>query len=129
MVLGLIRSKLVSSRENIVDTIASSFFIGCYSNLQVTRTGIKSWTSSILGHFRLFALELFALEHRKLFHRHNGENVMDRRAPLFFFFIRSSSILQITRTGIKSHTSSILGQMGIQFHLQMHPPVLSVHLS
>ena len=106
MVLGLIRSKLVSSRENIVDTIAPSFFIGCYSNLQVTRTGIKSWTSSILGHFRLFALELFALEHRKLFLRHNGENVMDTRAPLFFF-IRSSSVLQITRTGIKSHTSSI----------------------
>ena len=36
-------------RKNIVDSKAPSVLIGSSSNLQVTRTGIKFWTSLILG--------------------------------------------------------------------------------
>ena len=38
--------------------------MGTFSNLQVTRTGIKSKTSSIFSQIRLFALELSVLELR-----------------------------------------------------------------
>ena len=48
--------------ENVLRTIATSFFIKSVSNLQVMRTGIKSGTSSVLAHFPLLARELSALE-------------------------------------------------------------------
>ena len=63
--------------ENVVRMIVPSFLIGSSLNLQVTRTGIKSQTSSILAKlFRLFALELLALERQNFFpYNYNGENV------------------------------------------------------
>ena len=45
--------------------LARSFFIKSSSKLLVTRTGIKAWSSSILGRFRPLILELLALEWRK----------------------------------------------------------------
>ena len=48
--------------KNAVSTFSQSPLIGSLSNLQVTRTCIKSWTSSNLGWVGLFTLELFALE-------------------------------------------------------------------
>ena len=43
--------------ENVVWLIGISFLIGSSSNLQITRTCIKSWTRSILAQFRLLAFE------------------------------------------------------------------------
>ena len=37
--------------ENVVRSITTSFLIGASSNLQVTRTSIKSRINSISGHF------------------------------------------------------------------------------
>ena len=55
--------------------IAPSVLIGS-SNLQITRTGIKSWTSSISCQIGLFLLQLHTLEQRKFFpYTYNGENV------------------------------------------------------
>ena len=45
--------------------LACSFFIKSSSKLLVTRTGIKAWSSSILGWIRPLILELLALEWRK----------------------------------------------------------------
>ena len=45
--------------------LAYSFFIKLSSKLQVTRTGIKAWSSSVLGWIRPLILELLALEWRK----------------------------------------------------------------
>ena len=53
--------------KNIVDTIVPSFLIGSSSNLQISRSGIKSRTCFILGQIRLFALELLALECQHFF--------------------------------------------------------------
>ena len=52
--------------ENDVSTLKPSILIRSLSNLQVTRTGIKSGTSSIFGQIRPFPSELGALEHLKL---------------------------------------------------------------
>ena len=38
---------------------------GYFSNLQVTRTGVKSWTSLKFGHIVQFILELLALTAEK----------------------------------------------------------------
>ena len=54
---------LNAAKTIVVDMIAPSVLIGSSSNLQVARTGIKSWTSSVFGQFRLFASELHAFEH------------------------------------------------------------------
>ena len=43
--------------------------IGSSSHLQVTRTAVKSRTSSILGQIGLFTSELFVLDRRKFSHR------------------------------------------------------------
>ena len=48
--------------ENGVSLLACSFLIKSSSKLLVTRTGIKAWTSLILGQIRLPTLELLALE-------------------------------------------------------------------
>ena len=47
---------------NGVSMLARSFLIKSSSKLLVTRTGIKAWSSSILGRIRLLILELLALE-------------------------------------------------------------------
>ena len=74
--------------------------------------GIKSRTSSILGQTGLFALELPALESRKLSpYTYIGEDVVNTTAPSFL--IGSSLNLQIRRTGIKYQKSLILGQVGL----------------
>ena len=46
---------------------AHSFLIESLSKLLVTRTGIKAWTSLILGQIRLLTLELLALEWQKFY--------------------------------------------------------------
>ena len=52
--------------EIVVWSKTTSFFIRASSNLQVTRTFIKSWTSLISGQIGLFTFELLALERRKI---------------------------------------------------------------
>ena len=47
---------------NVVNTLAPSFFIGSSSFLQLTRTTIKSWTSSKFDQIRSWTAELAALE-------------------------------------------------------------------
>ena len=54
---------LTYNGKNGVSAFSQSPLIGSLSNLQVTRTGIKSRTSSNLGQVRLFTMELLALEH------------------------------------------------------------------
>ena len=53
---------LAYNGENGVPAFSQSHLIGSLSNLQVTRTGIKSLMSSNLGRVGLFTTELFALE-------------------------------------------------------------------
>ena len=47
---------------NVVNTLAPSFLIGSYAFLQVTRTTLKSWTSSKVDQIRPWTAELVALE-------------------------------------------------------------------
>ena len=61
--------------------LARSFFIKSSSELLVTRTGIKAWSSSILGWIRLLILELLALEWRK-FHTFELEYLWSQLASL-----------------------------------------------
>ena len=51
--------------NNVVNTLAPSFFIGSSSFLQVTRTTIKSRTRSKFGQIRLRAAKLAAIERLK----------------------------------------------------------------
>ena len=53
--------------ENGVIMLAHSFLIESSSQLLVTRTGIKAWTSLISGRIRLLTLELLALEWWKFY--------------------------------------------------------------
>ena len=55
----------MSAGKHVVVMIAPSVLIGSSSNMQITRTSIKSWTSSISGQSGLFASELHVLERRK----------------------------------------------------------------
>ena len=76
-VLGQIGSKLLFhgnkkcpltyNGENNVSTFSLLFFIRSFSNLQITRTGIKSRTSLNFGQIRPLPTELGALEHLKNF--------------------------------------------------------------
>ena len=50
------------SMENVVNTLAPSFFMGSCSILLVRRTTIKSWMSSKFCQIRPWAAELAALE-------------------------------------------------------------------
>ena len=54
---------------NVVNTLAPPFLIGSSSFLQVTRTTIKSWTSSKFDQIRPWPAELAALERLKNPHR------------------------------------------------------------
>ena len=86
---------------DLVRSIATSFWIGCSSNLQVTRIAIKSRISLISGQIGLFSLELLALERWNIFtYTYNGDNVVQMIAASLL--IQSSSILQVTRTAITS---------------------------
>ena len=99
--------------KNAVFVFSQSPLIGSFSNLQVTRTGIKFQMSSNLGWVRLFTTELFALERsldfewRKCLQTYNGENVVWRIAPSFL--IGSLSNFQVKKTVLKSRMSWILG--------------------
>ena len=53
--------------EDFVDMTAPSFLIGSSPVLLVTRTGITSWMSLILGQIGLIAFELLALERQNFF--------------------------------------------------------------
>ena len=53
----------------IVSTLVCSLLIGSLSNLQATRTGIRSQTSSNSGLIRRVTLELFALDCSFIFYR------------------------------------------------------------
>ena len=50
---------------NVVNTLASSFFIGTTSFLQVKRTIRKSWTSTKFDQIRPWTAELAALERQE----------------------------------------------------------------
>ena len=60
---SLPQSEARYNRESSVSAFSQSPLIGSLSNLQVTRTGIKSHMSSNLCRVGLFTMELFALEH------------------------------------------------------------------
>ena len=102
---------LTYNGQNGVSAFSQSALIGSLSNLQVTRTGIKSQMSSTLGQVRLFTTELFALE------RSNGENGVSIVSQSLW--IQSSSNLQVMRTGIKSRTSLNFGRIW--------PVILALH--
>ena len=61
--------------------LAHSFLIESSSKLLVTRTGIKAWSSLILGWIRPLILELLALEWRK-FHTFELEYLWSQLANL-----------------------------------------------
>ena len=137
--------------------LAHSFLIESSSKLLVTRTGIKTRTSLILGHIRLLTFELLALERQKFYtfeleylwaswpilikfyvtslgvgkgfimfwgrlDQNSGVHG-NRKPPLIYkgengittfsrlLLIRSFLYLQVTRTCIKSRTSSNFGQI------------------
>ena len=112
---------LTYNRENVVSMIAPSFFIGSSSYLQVIRTGIKSQTSLISGlkvSLEVLVTTLTSNQGIRLdyllwsylpLRSYYGKNI-NTIAP---FFIGSSSDLQVMRTGRKSWTSSIWGQIGL----------------
>ena len=69
---------------NVVNTLAPSFFIRSSSFLQVTRTTIKSWTSSKFDQIRPWNAELPALERlEKSPYTYNGRNLVNTLAPSF----------------------------------------------
>ena len=91
---------LTYNGENNVSTPTPSVLIQSSSNLQVTRTGIKSWMSSNFNQIETLPMELGALEHLKNFtYTYNGKMVSP--SELVHFFIRTSSNLMVTRTCIK----------------------------
>ena len=139
--------------------LALSFLIESSSELLETRTGIKAWTSLILGWIRILTLGLLALEWRKFYtfkleclwgqltnldqilcvaslgvgkgcirfwgRLDQNSGVHGNRKPLLTYngengvstfrlllLIRSFLYLQVTRTCIKSPTSSNFGQIG-----------------
>ena len=86
---------------NVVNTLAPSFLIGSSLILQVTRTTIKSWTSSKFDQIRPWTAELAALERLgKSPYTNNGRNLVNILAPSFLN--GSSSFLQISGTCIKA---------------------------
>ena len=91
---------LIYNGEN---AFSQSPLIGSSSNMQVTRTGIKSRMSSNLGRVRLFTTKLFALE------RSHWLLMGKMMSPSFLSYYEFS--LHETRTGIKSRTSSNFGRI------------------
>ena len=93
-----------------LSAIAPSFLIASSSFLQVTRTTIKSLTSSKFDQIKPWTAELAALEHlEKSPWTYNERNLVNTLAPLFL--IGSSSFLQVTRTCIKAWISSNFGKI------------------
>ena len=72
---------ILKKSENAVSMLAHSFLIESSSKLLVTRTGIKAWSSLILGQIRPLILELLALEWRK-FHTFELEYLWSQLANL-----------------------------------------------
>ena len=100
---------LTYNGENSVCTFSRLLFIRSFLYLQVTRTCIKSQTSSKLGQIRPLTTELAALECLKISHRLIMEKWCLHAAHSFL--IESSSKLLVTRTGIKAWSNSILDRI------------------
>ena len=84
-----------------MSTLAPSFLIGSSSYLQVTRTSIRSRTSSKFGQIGPRTAELAALERlKKSPSTYNGENDVITFSPLFL--IEFFSYLQVMRTCIRA---------------------------
>ena len=84
-----------------MSTLAPSFLIGSSSYLQVTRTSIRSRTSSKFGQIGPRTAELAALERlEKSPYTYNGENDVITFSPLFS--IGFFSYLQVMRTCIRA---------------------------
>ena len=66
--------------KNVIPGIAPLVLIGFSSMLQVTRTGIKSRTSSNFSEIRVFALKLLALE-RHFFPIYEGVEINNQPIP------------------------------------------------
>ena len=110
-----------------MSTLAPSFLIGSSSYLQVTRTSIRSQTSSKFGQIGPRTAELAALERfEKSQWTYNGRNLVTTLAPSFLNQSSSflqSSFLQVTRTCMKAWMSSNFGQ------IPTPTPELSAHSS
>ena len=100
---------LTYNGENYISTFSLLFLIRSFLNLQVTRTGIKSQTSSNFSQIGPLPTELGALE-RQISLRFMMENGVSKLACSFL--IGSLSNLLVTRTGIKSQTSSNSSRIG-----------------
>ena len=84
-----------------MSTLAPSFLIGSSAYLQVTRTSIRSRTSSKFGQIGPRTAELAALERlEKSLKAYNGENDVITFSPLFL--IGFFSHLQVMRTCIRA---------------------------
>ena len=84
-----------------MSTLAPSFLIGSSSYLQVTRTSIRSRTSSKFGQIGPRTAELAALERFEKFpYTYNGENDVITFSPLFL--IGFYSYLQVMMTCIRA---------------------------
>ena len=116
-VLGQIGSKLwfpwqqkpplTYNGENNVSTFSRLFFIWSFLYLQVTRTCIKSRTSSNFCQTGPLTTELYALERSHWFWMgENGVSIFSQ-----WLWIQTSSNLQEMRTGIKSWTGSNFGRI------------------
>ena len=81
--------------ENVVWRIATSVLIRSSSNLQITRTAIKSRTRSILGQLGYLFWSYSPLSDKKFSHR----------LKVLWLLIETSSNSQVTRTAIKSWPS------------------------
>ena len=90
--------------ENGVSMPARSFLIESSSKLLVTRTGIKTWSSSILGRIRPLILELLALEWWK-FHTFELEYLRSQLANL-------DQILCVASLRWWERLRKVLGQIG-----------------
>ena len=99
------KRKIWHCREHS-DFISDRIFIR-----QVKRTNIKSLKSSTLSEVGPFTLEVLAIQWRKFSHRLIMEKNVVRRT-MSSLLIDSSSNLKVTRTAIKSRTSSNSGQIG-----------------
>ena len=93
---------LTYNGQNCVPAFSQWPLIRSLSNLQVTRTGIKSRMSSNLGQVGLFTTELFALECHIDFEW--------GKWGLHLFSVTMNSVF-IKVTGIKSRTSSNFGRI------------------
>ena len=104
------KSPLTYNGENGVSTFSRLLLIQSFLYLQVTRTCIKSRTSSNFGQIGPLTTELAALEHKKKSHRLTmGKWCL--HASSFIFYFESSSKLLITRTGIQARSSSNFGRI------------------